>query len=373
MSVARLSPDSSQVNVSNSILRHFGCNTYHESFKPLDELLATVGNRKICFMLFDGFGKFIQKRLKKFAPFIFEHQRFDVEAVYPPTTVAATTALLSGKYPIETGWLGWTQYFAKEDEYVQMFSGILEGTADTPASVQPAAKLPYNPIVRTLADKLGADAVGQIMGFDDYCKNDMGYPSCGKFFENTENLLRQEKTRFIYAYWTEPDHTMHSEGIYSENVKKAVNIIDRCMAQICERNPDVVFLTIADHGHTPVTNMDIRDYPDFMKTLVEPRFSIEGRLATFFVKKGSESDFEKAYRDHFSKDFELYTRQQILDEHIFGYGTPNPAALEFIGDYTLIAIGNRTLIDGFNYDGMVSNHAGATEEERIVSLGVYNA
>ena len=76
-----------------------------------------------------GGSKYIQKKLKNFCPFMIDHQRFDMEAVYPPTTVAATTALLSGKYPIETGWLGWTQYFRKSNLYVEMFSGRLEGTS----------------------------------------------------------------------------------------------------------------------------------------------------------------------------------------------------------------------------------------------------
>ena len=43
--------------------------------------------------------------------FIREHYLCTINSTFPPTTSAATTAFLTGKYPIETGWMSWTQYF----------------------------------------------------------------------------------------------------------------------------------------------------------------------------------------------------------------------------------------------------------------------
>ena len=45
-----------------------------------------------------------------------------ISSVYPPTTVAATNSLLSGKEPIESGCLGWQQYFKQYDSHLQIFT-----------------------------------------------------------------------------------------------------------------------------------------------------------------------------------------------------------------------------------------------------------
>lgn len=375
MSIPRLSPTDSQVNLSNSILHYFDLPTFHDTFKPLDELLEKNPDRRICLFLFDGFGKYIQKKLKNFCPFMIDHQRFDMEAVYPPTTVAATTALLSGKYPIETGWLGWTQYFRKSNLYVEMFSGRLEGTEDRFVSgPKPADILTYRSIVDMINDRLGNGSATSIMGFK--CLDESRKASAGVFFEEVEKAIRDSnRNRFTYAYWTEPDHSLHDYGVNSEQVRKVTSVIDQCVAEICRRNPEVLFLFIADHGHVAQNYIDIRKYPNFCDTLEdskEPRFSIEARFATFFVKPDKHEEFKVEYRRHFASDFELYDRAQIYDEHVFGWGTPHPDIEDFIGDYTLISISNKSLWDGFNFK-LNWGHAGATKEERILSLGVANA
>ncbi len=370
MSVPRLSPDSSSVNVSNSVLRYFGVPQPHRSFAPLDKILDANGGKKICMFLFDGFGKYIQNAKKALCPFVWDHRRFDIETVYPPTTVAATTALLSGLYPIETGWLGWTQYFKRSGIYVNMFSGFIEGS-QTPSAVKPAEVLRYVPITAMIDARKGRKASEGVMGFD--CLGTHGEVSSGEFFNRVENAIRNPDIDFTYAYWPQPDHSLHEGGLHFRDTDKAIQTIDESLALICKRNPDVVFLFIADHGHVPVKWLDIRNYPDLLGSLYEPRFSIEPRFATFFVKPDSHRAFEDAFQAHFAKDFELYTKAQIYGENIFGYGQPHPLADEFIGDYTMLATGNKALFDGFNASDMVSTHAGATKKERIVELGIANA
>lgn len=369
MSIPKLSETNSQVNVANSILRHYACPLFHDSYQPLDAVLDQIGDRKICLVLFDGFGKYIQKRTKSLCPFIYEHGAFDIEAVYPPTTVAATNALLSGKYPCETGFLGWTQYWKRTNEYIVTFFGTREGT-NIPASITPTSILKFTTIPEILNEKFNRPVSKAIMGFN--CKDQNGKQSSGIFFNDVEKAVREPDTKFIYAYWTEPDHSLHEGGIYSANTKRAIKIIDESMKLLVERNPDVVFLTIADHGHTAVKWIDIRKYPDFMETLVDGRFSIEPRLASFRVKPDKYKAFEQAFQEHFSSWFEMYTKEEVYKENIFGYGPFHKLTDEFIGDYVLIATDKYAFYDGYNECGLAWTHAGSTKEERIVELGIYN-
>lgn len=370
MSVPHLSPDASSVNVSNSLLRFFGVPQFHKSFAPLDNILDSNTGRKLCFILFDGFGKYIQRKARRYCPFVWDHRRFDIETVYPPTTVAATTALLSAKYPLETAWIGWTQYFREIGAYVQMFSGNIEGTS-TPASVKPSDIARNVGITELINRRAGLQICDSIMGFD--CLGPHGQPSTGVFFDRIEKAIKKPENGFVYCYWPEPDHSLHGFGLDSKETTLAIKAIDQSLVLLCKRNPDVVFLFLADHGHTPIKWVDIRDYPDFSKSLLEPRFSIEPRFATFFVRPDMHKAFEDAYAAHFASDFEIYPKERIYGENVLGYGQINPLTDQFLGDYTLIATKDKAFCDGFNFTGMVSNHAGATKEERIVELGLANA
>ena len=111
------------VTLSNSFLKYYGVPTFHDSIKELDELLEKNKYKKITVILFDGLGSYIQENHLKDTDIIRKKKFLEITSVFPPTTVAATTAFLSGKYPIETGWLGWSQYFKQIDRTIDMFIG----------------------------------------------------------------------------------------------------------------------------------------------------------------------------------------------------------------------------------------------------------
>ena len=69
---------------------------------------CSTGNIKnIVLLLFDGMG--ISVLEKHLAPdsFLRKHLVCPISSVFPPTTTAATTSVLTGRTRIEHGWLGW--------------------------------------------------------------------------------------------------------------------------------------------------------------------------------------------------------------------------------------------------------------------------
>ena len=94
------------VNLANSVLKKFGAETTAATLPLADTVLA--GNYKnVVVLLLDALGISILEKHLKPEGFFRSHLAGAFNSVYPPTTVAATTSVLSGAYPDEHGWLGW--------------------------------------------------------------------------------------------------------------------------------------------------------------------------------------------------------------------------------------------------------------------------
>ena len=108
------------MNVSNSILKSYGISNKYPSIELLDKELAK-GFNHIVYILLDGLGANLINNLLTKNDSLNKYMRKEITSVFPPTTVAATDAVLSGVPPIVNGHLGWIQYFDKEDVNLVVF------------------------------------------------------------------------------------------------------------------------------------------------------------------------------------------------------------------------------------------------------------
>ena len=99
MNKVEIHNENSLVNLSNSILKHFGVTPFHDSIPEIDTILK--GHDKVVVVLFDGMGQNITRLHLKEDSFIRSHYVHTINSTFPPTTAAATTAFLTGKYPID--------------------------------------------------------------------------------------------------------------------------------------------------------------------------------------------------------------------------------------------------------------------------------
>ena len=109
------------VNLSASILKSFGVEPTHPTLPQMDALLARPF-RNVVVMLLDGMGADTVRSLLPPDGFFNTHMEGVLSSVFPPTTTAATIALMAGRMPCETGWLGWKQYFPALDRIVVPFT-----------------------------------------------------------------------------------------------------------------------------------------------------------------------------------------------------------------------------------------------------------
>lgn len=126
--------DRSILSIASSVLNHFGVkDCQHKTLPEFDKLLEK-DYKNIIVILFDGLGTSTLNYHLTENDFLRKHYITDISSVFPSTTVAATTSILSGYSPLECGWLGWDLYFEEIGENVAVFKNTLQRNGE------PAAK-----------------------------------------------------------------------------------------------------------------------------------------------------------------------------------------------------------------------------------------
>ena len=82
--------------------------------------------KNVVLLLMDGMGVNVLERSLPENAFLRKHIKTELSSVYPCTTTAATTSVLTGRTPAEHGWIGWSCYFKEVDKCIDLFSNLGE-------------------------------------------------------------------------------------------------------------------------------------------------------------------------------------------------------------------------------------------------------
>lgn len=364
----RFSKERNVVNLASSILNHYGIPSSHPGILEVMEKMKS--HAKIAFLLFDGMGKSLLEKHLSTQSFLRQHVCMTLDSVFPPTTVAATNALLSGKYPCENLWLGWSQYFSDIDKHLDVFSNRDTWTKELSPYPDPMKQIAtYQTIFSQVKEKHPQIDVAEI--FPSFRPG--GAETLGEWFSMIDSHLQEHDAVLLYGYWTSPDHEAHDFGTDSVQVKACIETINDALERFTEAHPDTLFFVLADHSLIDVEFLLIDEHPDFFETLIRP-FSIEPRAATFFVKPEKRKEFETLFDKYYGKWFDLYPKEEVQKRHLFGYGKDHPLFSSFLGDYLAVSI------DRYCFDyilpslkesiapNMIGAHAGGTKEETQIAL-----
>lgn len=359
----------SLVNVSNSVLNHFGVDTFHETSVEIDKVLK--GHKKIVICLFDGMGQNITRKHLKADSFIRKHYYHTVNSVFPPTTAAATTSLLTGKFPVETGWLAWDTYFPELKRNVILFRNVDYNTDEKLDKQYSYIKYPLTYITDIIHDHDSRVKTSMIQRFPIQKE---GPKSLRQALKQIHNFLKDEEYAFSYFYWDSPDREMHVKGIDAKKVKRKVKQVNSFMEKVTNQNPDTLFILLADHGHVNTEYLDMSEHKELYDLVSQP-MCLEKRASSIFIKKGKEMEFARLFNEYYKQEFDLLSKEDVLKIKLFGEGNPRVGVLDSFGDFIAVSKGKYSLYSSTEYKKCAlykGHHGGGTEDERLIDISIYN-
>lgn len=289
-----------------------------------------------------------------------------ITTVFPATTVAATTSMLTGLNPCETGMLGWDMWYPGLGRVITTFwDSDPQDKKRTPIPEAKAYREDHMVCPR-ITDEIN-DA-GRYGAYFVSPFGDTPYRTRDEMFDIVARLCRKRGKKYVYAYHSEPDHTLHEHGSNSEEARALIRNLSRRIELLSQEVSDAVIIVTADHGHHDMHGVYIDEYPD-LRDCISGDLFLESRARGMFVKPGRQAEFEQLFDKYLGRDFMLVSAQDAIESKLFGDGTENGMFRDCLGDYIAIATGDKALLNPFN-KVRKSHHAGYTDDEILVPLSV---
>lgn len=352
-------------NLACSIRKYFGLNYEHNTLTYIDKILEKDKPNNVVLMLFDGMGSNILKRNLPEDTFFIKNDYKDITTVFPATTTAATTSIRTGLNPIEHGWLGWNMYIKPIDKTITLFMNSEKGKKEI---CKEFLDVKYKLVSKTIADEInecGKFSAMELFPFPT--GNAVVYKDLDDMLNIILTETEKKKKKFIYAYDTEPDHTMHGFGPDSEESRHLILERNDKVETLCKKLKNTLVIIVADHGHMKVEHIFLEEYPEIINML-ERTTSLEQRAVSFKVKKECLNEFPIKFNELFGKWFDLYDRQDIIDSKLFGDGKVNELFYDALGDFIAIANDSQKCIITEGDDVLHSQHAGYSDDEVYVPV-----
>lgn len=292
-------------------------------------------------------------------------------SVFPSTTAAALTSILTGVWPGEHGLVGYRVLDSGRDLLVNQLTGW-ESEGLDPATWQMAPTV----FERAASAGHGAFAVGlpayAHSGFTRATLRGAEFssaPSAADRVRRAYEIAEQNPGSFVYCYLPEVDKAGHKHGIASAEWVSALEDVDAALSASVP--PGVGVVVTSDHGMV--------DVPSRRQVILDESHlggvrHLGGEPRMLHAYAQSDADAGEIVA-RWSRDLEgiadVIGRADAVAAGLFGPVVTEEASSR-IGDVLVIARGNGAVYDGTASDqrgrGMVGQHGGVTPEERQVPL-----
>lgn len=346
------------INISSTFNKMLGNSNDIPTLKKLEDYLSK-GYKNVVFIIFDGFGIHpIKMHLNK-NNLLRKNIKQILTSVFPSTTTNATTTLMSGDYPFNHGWFGWSIYFKELNRAVDVYVGKDSYTGENVDYDFAKNKLPFSPYYKTNKN-YEVNKVLPIYVKDGVEKNNYTYSNDEEMFEKIKECCKKEGKQFIYSYNGQPDATMHDYGVGSNEahdiILKLVSLVEKLKDEV----DDTLIVITADHGQVDIDGyIEIYKNEELLSYLERP-MTLEPRATSFKVKENKKEEFKKLFNKCYKKDFKLYDVDYLINKGVFG--PINERNRELLGDYIAVCKNNKQFLFKEDSNRFKGHHTSLTKE-----------
>ncbi len=337
----------------------------------------------LVFVLIDGMGKALFDLLPGDS-FLRTNCAATLTSVFPSTTAAALTSLVTGTWPGTHSVLGWWVYFRAQTvcatilPFVERYSGgSLAGCGVTPELAFPRrSMLPdfrYAPL-SLVPENINASTYSRYSGGGTSAR---GYSSVRDGFDSAVAHAKESAgPTYTYLYLPHLDSLLHRSGPEHTEVRRLIVDLDRECARLREHLPTGVRMVVsADHGHAalPPEQEFVLEDGDLLLDLLQCPPSCEPTVPTFHVIPGKSPQFADAFHERYGDMFALLSTEQVDQLQLFGPEPISATARARAGDFLAIAPKPTVLHylpTGSKRGKQRSVHAGLTPQEMLIPLVV---
>ncbi len=389
-------------DVGPSILAYLGAPNGRATLP--EDFLPKGYNRILLFMV-DGFGLDHFQEYQHQVPVLNRlaqaSEIYPITSVFPSTTPAALTAIHTGITPQEHGLPEWTVYFeefgsiietfpfkpimsAQREELLQMggtpqmlydgptvYSQLKD--ADIPSYVFISHEYGQSPYSRMVQQG------STVIPFIDY--QDL-------FVKLRERLRDHQEPGYFFVYWSHIDSIQHVFGPRSPEHLSAMQsfstfMTDHLFSQMQPQEiDDLLFLMMADHGHTSIKGEDIIFLNNYLpleqsylhspsKKSIQPTGSPHDVFLHIYKPRIQETlEYLKKELDGKA---EVITTMEAIGRGLFGLNQPTQRFLKRIGDILILPYPGTHVWykhDPAGHYGNKGIHGGLTEAEMLTPFVV---
>ena len=266
------------LNLITSILKNYKIETKYNSLEKIDDLLKKQ-YKNVVLVILDGMGENVLRNASPNG--ILSKNKIDtITSVYPCTTAAAMTTYYSGKPPIETGWIAWSQYFKEYGKNINVFPETDSFTNEKLRIKSPKVSelIGY----KTVYEQIKEQNIGAYEIMPSNCakkaKIVLNANTIEEMCEGIVTLCESNENKFIMAYNDNPDYILHETGCYSEQTKQFILKTEQEFEKMVKKLKDTLVIVSADHGHQDIKeNIDILELKELQDCLLIPA-TLEPRM-----------------------------------------------------------------------------------------------
>ncbi|MEM7377555.1 MAG: alkaline phosphatase family protein [Pseudomonadota bacterium] len=366
---------SSILNLAASIERACGGQSVFADLQALDvEQLAK--RRHIVLLLLDGLGDTLLGRYGRPTGVLRRHHVGTLSSVFPTTTSAAISTLMTTHPPGQHGIMAWHMHLPRG-----IYTTLLAQFREDKQVPRPADRELYyaDPVFNRLR-RAAYQIQPRYLLDSPFSLRHRGRAAAlpaanlNELFGQIAHVTSHARDTFSYAYWPELDAIGHKSGVASQAWRQALaqveHSIDRLLTRLVGRS--VTLLITADHGMVDAEGgrcESIEDAPDLLACLEAP---LAGEPRAPFCRVASQhlDRFDRLCIERYADRLVALPTQDAFGRGLFG---PDPDAdlQSRAGNRILLMQGKRTLVQPLAHEplpAMVGVHGGLHADETTVPL-----